>query len=185
MTFETYYSHGCNTPIRLYCAGVSRTNPAISAPANAGRFAFVAATTFTIGIGLDAADAHCAIDATGAGLPGTYKALLATSGASAISRFDTSGAPWIRPDHVLVAAHAADLATDTFLAPIDLSATGAAMVNYATWGGATSIGAVGSDDTTCVGWTASDANSHAATGFTGFITRPDFSPAFFVGFDDL
>ena len=67
--------------------------------------------------GIAAADALCTSEATAAGLPGTYRAFLATKQASAMSRFDLGGAPWVRVDGVVLATTASDFGAGNFLAP--------------------------------------------------------------------
>jgi len=101
-----YTQTSCNSPMRLYCFGVSETNAVHAAPV-AGRIAFVVALWPPSG-GLAGADASCTADATAAGLPGSFRALLATTTATAVSRF-SDGTPWVRPDGIPVAANLAQL----------------------------------------------------------------------------
>ena len=130
------YSNGpCNSAARLYCLGISYS-AAVSVPAATTRTAFVTKAAFIPSGGLTGADALCQQEAAGANLPGTYKAHLATSTATAISRFDTSGPPWARVDHVLLAATASALGQvqNSWLAMPDQAADGSAIGLVMFWG---------------------------------------------------
>ena len=107
--FTTYGSGFCSNPQPIYCFGVDRAATVTITPPATFRRAFTTNAVFTPGGGLAAADALCNSEASTASLPGTYRALLATTTASAASRFSTSGAPWGRPDGVLLAPTAAAL----------------------------------------------------------------------------
>ncbi|MBA3457864.1 MAG: hypothetical protein H0T42_32575, partial [Deltaproteobacteria bacterium] len=108
---------------RLYCFGIDHATP-VSAPRVSGRVAFVSTQDWPPSSGIAAADAICAADATSGGQPGTYRAFLPTTTASAASRFDLGGAIWVRPDGVPIVTQASDLASWTLLAPIMLHADG-------------------------------------------------------------
>ena len=69
----------CSDPARLYCFGVDRVATVAPRPPN-GKLAFLSDDPFTIGGGLAAADAQCQREATSAGLPGTFHALLSSPG---------------------------------------------------------------------------------------------------------
>jgi hypothetical protein len=125
---------GCGVPWHLFCLETAYSTPvAPTAPANA-RIAFVTTGTIDGGAQLGpastpgSADALCAAEK--GGLPGTYLALLATTAASASSRFDLSGAPWVRPDGVLLASSNANLMAWNVLAPISQLASGAYVSSY-------------------------------------------------------
>lgn len=156
----------CSTPRHLYCFGIG-TATVVAPPAVSARRAFVS-TGWQPGGGIASADAHCQTDASAAGLSGTFKALLATSTASAISRFDTSiaAARWARPDDTVLAASAAALASATYLdaAPTSNAANTLWYSNYGVWSGAASLTATGTGTQTCNDWTA---GSVAATGLYG------------------
>src|SRR6185503_6460035 len=108
--------------------------PVAAVPPPVRRLAFVTLTTHHSAGGLAAADAHCASDAATAALPGTYKALLAVAGASALSRFNDGAAPWYRPDHVRVANSTADFAAGKLWASIGATADGQTEVGgYPVW----------------------------------------------------
>jgi hypothetical protein len=88
----------CGHPSVLYCFGVSHT-AALVVPRSEGRLAFLSESMFTLDQGLGGADAICNADAARAGLSGSFAALLATSTASAASRFsDFEDSVWVRPD---------------------------------------------------------------------------------------
>jgi hypothetical protein len=66
--------------------------------------AFVSAGYYYPSNGMGGADTICTSEAAAAGLPGTYRAFLATTQASGMSRFGEGGAPWVRVDGVVLAA---------------------------------------------------------------------------------
>ncbi len=98
---------GCGTIRRLYCFQIDHSAAALVPVPAVGKLAFVSTKAFTpgAGVGIVGADALCASEATGAGLPGTYKAFLATSGASAASRF-TLAPLYVRRDGIPIATGA-------------------------------------------------------------------------------
>ena len=107
-------------------------------------------------------------------MPGTYQALLATTTASASSRFNLSGLPWARTDGVLIAATAADFFSTTALwdsAPNTAANGGANFGNYGSWGGATSPTAPATAATSCASWTSTTGNGSG--GRTGFSRMAD------------
>ncbi len=163
---------------RIYCMQ-STQNVAVAQPQASGRIAFITHPIIGSGWapsgGLAAADAYCQSDATSAGLPGTYLALLSTSTASAASRFDLSGAPWVRPDGVQVFAHASDLTAFVPIAPIVVASDRVSYFgNYNVWNGSGSISAAGSTSTDCLDWTAHaaiDGGTPSALAInSGFVT---------------
>jgi hypothetical protein len=87
----------CALVAHFVCAEVDR-NVEIAPIPTRGRLAFTTTGTWDPTSGIAAADTLCTSEAAAAGKPGTFKALLATSKAAAISRFLTSGAPWVRVD---------------------------------------------------------------------------------------
>jgi hypothetical protein len=139
----------------LYCFGTDHQAVTLGHVAQ-GRLAFVTAGTYR-GMGVTDADSRCAAEASAAGRSGTFRALLATTSATAISRFNTAGAPWVRPDGVAIVAQAADLAQGTLLAPIALTA---AATSLGLWSGvrtgATAPDATGTIVSTCRDWASTD-----------------------------
>lgn len=155
----------------LYCFGTDSTRP-LDVPAAQGRIAFLSGA-HAIGGGIAALDAACAADALAAGLPGTFEAFVATSTASAASRFDLGGAPWVRPDGVSVVAAAAHLTDRRLLAPIAVRADGTYAPQWSAWTGATSPLAIGTAETTCSDWTDGSA---AGTGSWGLSSATEGPP---------
>jgi hypothetical protein len=151
------------TAAHFYCLGTSY-QAATTRPAAQGRLAFVTAETYR-GLGMADADSRCADEATAAGRSGSFRALLATSTASAISRFSTAGTPWVRPDGVAIVAQAADLAHGALLAPISLTAGG---TSVGLWSGARTGAmapdAIGSVPSTCRNWAVTDLTLHFQAG---------------------
>jgi len=139
----------------LYCFGTDH-RATTTRPAAQGRLAFVTAATYR-GLGVADADGRCANEATAAGRSGSFRALLATTSATGISRFSTSGAPWVRPDGVAIVLQAADLAHGALLAPIALTAGG---TSVGLWSGvrtgATTPDATGTFLDTCRDWSTTD-----------------------------
>jgi hypothetical protein len=128
----------------LYCFGIDRTT---ALPPNTGprRNAFASSAPWSVGGGLASADALCTSEASAAGLPGSYLALLATSTASAASRF-AAGVPWARVDGTIV--------TTEFEAPqtpIDRTANGTLIPQTYVWVGASDFVSAGVH--TCSDWT--------------------------------
>jgi hypothetical protein len=104
---------------------------------------------------LSVRDAICQGAASTFGLPpGTYKALLAVEGASAASRFNTAGAPWVRVDGVRVFDPASQLLTSTMKAPLNVTATGLYASNMTVWTGAPDFATPGTAETTCGNWSS-------------------------------
>jgi len=167
--FSQYTSVSCGASTHLYCFGADyQAVVAPAAPPAGFRRAFLS-TPWSPGGGISSADAKCASDATAAGLPGTYHALLATTTASAISRFNTALGPWARPDGVLITATAATLANAaiTFIdAPPNQTADGANYMTYPPipWTGASTLTSAGTATSTCQNWTS---NSSLDRGYGG------------------
>src|SRR5205823_13490528 len=138
------------------CAGTALTRP-LQQKLEHGRIAFASDRNAWLppDRGIQGFDDACAAQATAAKLPGTYKALVASDGASAVSRFDLTGPTWVRPAGVALLAQASDLADGKLIAPIDVLAdsTPDGDVN-AFFAGAPSPGVPGPGDTTCNGWTS-------------------------------
>jgi hypothetical protein len=159
----------CNVEGRLYCFGDDLVQPVAVSPV-AGRLAFVTAAPWGGGGGLGALDAMCAAEAAAAGLAGTFKAAVATTHASAVSRFDLTGPTWVRSDGVAIVASAHDLGVGRpLLAPIALHADGTVVpVSTAwAWGGAPLQTSVGTAGSTCSDWTDSTPSSQGSVGEIG------------------
>ena len=157
---------GCSLKWRLLCVGTALTRPLHADPAS-GRFAFASAERrwFAANAGVAAFDAECAAEASAAHLPGNYRALVATEGASAVSRFDLHGRPWVRPDGVALVARAADLATGRLMSPFNVHADSTQEgTAFGFWTGAAAPSTPGTPDTTCNGWTSSAPVVHGIVG---------------------
>jgi hypothetical protein len=165
--FTTYYPIFCGGRARLYCLGVDHSAPLKPFPRASGRIAFLS-SIWTTGSGVAGADAVCAQDAQAAGLSGAFLALLATSSASAASRFDLNASPWVRPDGVAVASSARALMDGDLDAPIAMTAAGqpnfdpGTLETSSVWTGARSAHAVGDDN--CNDWTSNSSGLEAWSG---------------------
>jgi hypothetical protein len=98
-----YTSSFGTCPERVYCFGTDR-NVAVAIkppPFPYGRYVF---TSSRVGsdIGVAGADAHCQAEAAQAGLPGLYRAALATTTQSAGDHVGSLAGTWRRPDGVVV-----------------------------------------------------------------------------------
>lgn len=154
----------CSAPHRLYCFGTGLST-AVAPSAIAGqRRAFLTATSIMPGSGIASFDALCQADADAAGLGGSFRALVATTTASAASRFDATGATWVRIDGVPLAPTAADLLATGFRTSLNQLANGTyrrALV-ATVFTGATTITAVGSES--CMSWDTAIASMDARAG---------------------
>lgn len=132
---------------------------------------FASTASFFPGGGLAVADAQCQADAAAA-LPGSYRAMLATSTASMASRFSTTGAPWVRIDGIPLVAAAADMfvANGRLVAALDLTSAGTFLLNYGGWSGSTSPQMAGTLAKTCNDWTSTNGN-----GIGGRVQYTDFT----------
>ena len=152
----------CNASQHLYCLGRGRIST-LSVVAQTGRLAFATTANYAVGGGIASADALCQSEATAAGKAGTFKALLATSTASAASRFNTNGPTWVRADGVPLVNAAPDIAAPTLVAPLNVSASGAYLaIHAAAWTGAAGFSTVGTATSTCNEWTSTASGSASA-----------------------
>lgn len=103
-----YKCDGSMTWAKILCIQGDKTQALTAFPKQSGRIAFLS-TPWTPGGGLGDADAHCALDATKAGVAGKFKAMLTTSSAVYSQRFDLTKAPWVRRDGLPWVLAAADL----------------------------------------------------------------------------
>ncbi|MEZ4404644.1 MAG: hypothetical protein R3B06_31780 [Kofleriaceae bacterium] len=158
----------CASSQHLYCLGIDWTATVAPPPATNVRRAFVSNAAWVPDGGLAGADALCAAEATAAGLTGTFRALLATTGASAASRFSTTGNPWARVDDVVLAPTAAGvlggaLGVPTYWdAALNVTAAGAYRFDR-TWAGAGTLQAAGTGSS-CAGWSTTTATAYGAVG---------------------
>jgi len=165
-------SLGCSATFRLYCFQTDFTNTLTFEKA-AGRLAFVSNAPWTPSGGLAGADARCNQDAQGAGLTGSFKAMLSTTSAGAASRFSTGAGPWVRRDGVPLVAQAADMfaATGMLLAPLQVTASGDYLTNYGGWSGSANPQQAGTN--TCGDWTSAAMSARGTAGRVLFARVPD------------
>ncbi len=144
----------CTLRLPLYCFAVDRVTPvAAPAPPQPSRFAFVSTAQLAPDSGVAAFDQLCRVEATRMQLPGSYRALLATNAASAASRFDAGGPPWVRVDGVVTAWRADELFAGPRVAPINRTGDGGAYTDLRAWTGAATPLNPGSG-TSCSDWTS-------------------------------
>jgi hypothetical protein len=143
----------CTALQHLYCFEIGHAVP-VAPVVSQGRIAFLSSAGLN---GVAAMDMNCQADATAAGLPGTYRAAVATTGTSVEARFVTTGAPWRRIDGTQVSATAAAMFDGSDLLSF-VHQTAAGMYESGQfppgiWSGATSATAVGTNASTCGSWT--------------------------------
>ena len=155
----------CISSFGLVCVGIGRVAPVAVSPTT-GRVVFISTAGFFPGGGLAGADAICGNEAAAASLPGTYRAALTTSTASAASRFDTTGLPWRRVDGVRLTETAVgmfDAAAPLFETFVSTTAVGAPIEVVFRW--------TGSATSNCLDWTTSSAASQAQFGIGNSAVR--------------
>jgi hypothetical protein len=148
----------CSQPHRIYCFGSSINALTLGPNVQTGKIAFITNGTInpTNAPGIAGADALCTTEATSAALPGTYKALLASSTASAISRF-TVAAQYVRPDGTLIATGATLAAGSELASGIWQRPNGVYLASFSdvAWTGATTPSVAGTTTSTCTDFTSS------------------------------
>jgi hypothetical protein len=122
--FTQVYGLGCDSGA-LVCFGTDFTSAVSVTPAS-GRHAFASTGAFDASQGLAAADAICQSGATAAALanPTHFLAALATTTASIQSRFNMTGATWVRTDGVAIASSSANFMAGVLLAPTGVDELG-------------------------------------------------------------
>lgn len=93
---------------RILCMEVDFDAPGLTG-SDTGRYAFISNSSANGAVGISGADTICNNEK--GTLPGTYRAFLGTESASAASRFNLSGAPWMRPDKVRLNPSVSDFMT--------------------------------------------------------------------------
>ncbi|HTL35355.1 MAG TPA: hypothetical protein VL326_19635, partial [Kofleriaceae bacterium] len=168
----------CTTPGAIYCFGITESQPVSVRPVT-GRTAFVTAQNFVPDAGgIGSADALCQSEASAAGLGGTYRALLATTTADAMSRFSLAGANWVRTDGVPLAASTLDFANGLLTAPLNVSASRTYRIINAYTGAMTvKTPAVATDN--CNDWTSTTGN--ARIGLPSYIDDQYFYVGYMTG----
>ncbi len=162
----------CSSPKRLFCFQADHNTPLLITPVS-GRLAFVSASPWSPGGGLAAADSYCQSEATAAGLSGPFLALLATDTATAASRFDSGGLPWVRQDGIPLAPNATDVLMGDTDAPLNLSASGDTVQANFVWSGALlpNIAATGE---TCASWTSTNGGDNGGLGSANYTSTAFF-----------
>lgn len=168
----------CATAARLYCFGID-LNVAVATPQHEGPRAFIDRAEWWPAGGFANADARCQATATSFGLTGTFKALLASTTASAADRFDLSRPPWVRLDGVrLAASRAAFMAAELDTSP-SIFADGMYDRGYPLiWTGGAGTGTsrptdIGNATRSCMDWTDTTSNIHGGFGMSQ-IAGPQF-----------
>jgi hypothetical protein len=164
----------CGATGRLYCFQVDRSVP-VTPLISTGRLAFVTATPWDRTGGIAGADALCASEATAAQLTETFAAVLASTTASAASRFSPAGPTWVRRDGVAIGATAADVLAGNLLAPPNVT-LGNAYYGGPVVTGAASIAALATATSSCANWTTTTGNG-SINGSSGTISSRWFDDA--------
>ncbi len=167
-------SRACaTTEARLYCFGTARQEPIdLTALASTqGRRAFVSRSAHSPGGGLASADAKCQADAQAAGLVGDYLALLATTSASAASRFDLTGTTWVRPDGVAWLEQASDLPLNRFASALNVNPDREQRGYDYAWTGTDDLNTPGGAAKSCADWTSTSMSAEGFRGRLGYSDR--------------
>jgi len=161
----------CGQSNRLYCFGVDKTTTEVTPTVTNGKLAFISNGTInpSNGTGIAGADTMCNTEATT--LPGSYKALLASTTASAISRF-TPGNVYVRRDGTRIGDYDTLAAGGTLESGIWQRPTGVYLSSFAdvVWTGASTPSTVGSAASTC-------GNFASGSGSGGIFARGPFADA--------
>jgi hypothetical protein len=170
---STYIASYCNTANSLYCFGTNLTTP-VALTTTTGRHAFASVGIFGTATGIASADSMCQSEASSAGLANSanFKAFLATNGASAASRFNLSGANWIRPDGLPIASSIANLLAANLLVPIAQHADGSYLHSgdgSYNWSGAADPNTAGTAAVTCNNWSSNSSSSTGESGFASLV----------------
>jgi hypothetical protein len=130
----------CIRGVELYCFGTDFTTT-LAPPRASGRTAFLSHTTLDTSVGMTGLDGLCRTEAMAAGLPNaanvdSYHAFLSgvSPATSAKSRFDVTGAPWVRTDGIALVQNAADLfdPAKPLLSTLNVEADGVTYVGSST-----------------------------------------------------
>ena len=166
----------CAQTSRIYCFGIDRSVP-LTVPQATGRMAFLTTANYIPDAGgLATADNLCASEAASAGITGrTFRALLATTTAPAVSRVSLTGATWVRTDGIALFDAPADLMTGVMVAPLNVTAGKTYRIIQA-FTGATNAASTSGSVVNCSNWTTS-------TG-TGNVGLPSYISGYFF-YDNL
>lgn len=162
--FTSGLAQSCSGSYPVYCFGTDLSNPVTFTPAT-GRHVFLSKGLFSPSSNVSAADSLCQGEAMSAGLanPTHFLAMLATTTATAASRFDLSGANWVRPDGIPVTNTPSDI-KQTLLSGISIHADGTYASNSTLTGasGPPPI-AAGAADTASLGTVAGTCNNYSTS----------------------
>ena len=153
--FQFASNQECTARLRLLCMQVDHDNAVTPPPATDHKLAFVTTEKFPGTSGIAGADALCQKEATDHGKTGRFRALLATGGASAASRFRNEG-PWKRVDGMPITKPGVSLFDESaeLLAPINVDLNGRHYGVDNVWVGAATLSATPTSmTTTCSDWT--------------------------------
>jgi hypothetical protein len=159
---------GCGTAAAVMCVQVDHADPVAGIPvppANA-RLIFLGPTV-SAGVGVAAMDEACQAEwegEMGASTGRGFKALVATAGASAASRFSQVDTPWIRPDGVVIADTSAQFFSGTWGTGVARKLTGPTTTGWVVTG-ADAPNIPGPLDRSCLDWTSSDNSDYYTQGF--------------------
>ncbi len=174
--FSSMTPNNCSATYSVFCFGIDRVAQVRPMPGPV-RHAFVS-SQWTPGSGLAGADAHCQTDAASVALPGNYRALLATSTATAASRFDLTGVPWARVDDSLIAATPDALMQLQLETQFDRDVTGAhvgVFFSGSNWTGANTPTQFATLNESCNNWMDSTISFFGVTGATAWLDGGFFS----------
>ncbi|MBL0215826.1 MAG: hypothetical protein IPQ07_18340 [Myxococcales bacterium] len=146
-------SSNCGTG-HVYCFETGKTAAVeLHPPAfPVGRYVFVTSSLFASNTGRAAADAQCQADATSAGLPGSYVAMIATSTESVTTHVGSLSGIWRRPDGIVVTRKGLD--QPPLDAAITMTADGTPSSPQLYYG-APSLTATSGPNDNCVNWSTS------------------------------
>jgi len=159
----------CTSSYHLYCFQIDNYHPLdIADYAETGKRMFVSSGKFDVTTGLAGADALCAADVASANLGGSFKALVASTGSSAISRFADDGSAVVTLDGLLVANDFATLSTGPLVHPPVEEGDRNGSWTWRVFTGAYTPDQAGQLSTTCSDWTVAAGNavigmSHSTT----------------------
>lgn len=154
----------CWLRMHFLCAGIDR-NVEVRPVATRGRLAFASRGRWDTTAGIEAGDRLCASESRAAGRSGSFRALVATSTAPAIARFDTAGPPWVRADGLPLLPTATAFASATYLDIAPGVAIDGTLLSYSTSLviGSHDLHAPGPLSDTCNDWTSRTPAANGAS----------------------
>jgi hypothetical protein len=163
----------CSYEVRLICLGIDKAVPVSAALApTMGRVGFITEKTWASGKGIGSADALCGSEAAAAKLPGTFKAVLAstTTSLSERLRMPNHNEVWMRPDGVALTSLSSFGVAASFLgAAWNVTAAGKYVTDLNAFVGAPGLG-LGTGNQNCQDWTSTSSLDRAVA---AEILRPD------------